>query len=183
MSDIIIENLSRRRFLQGGAGLTLGFCLPVMAAGAAGKSGVTVAPAGSFEPNAFLRIGADNSVTVMSKHLEMGQGTYTGLATILADELDADWQHVRVEGAAADAKRYNNTFWGPTQGTGGSTAMANSWDQMRKAGAAGRAMLVSVAAKRWKVGEAEIVVRDSVVSHAASGRKASFGELALDAAN
>ena len=183
MSEIIIENLSRRRFLQGGAGLTLGFCLPVMAAGAAGKSGVTVAPAGGFEPNAFLRIGADNSVTVMSKHLEMGQGTYTGLATILADELDADWQHVRVEGAAADAKRYNNTFWGPTQGTGGSTAMANSWDQMRKAGAAGRAMLVSAAAKRWKVSEADIVVRDSVVSHAASGRKASFGELALDAAN
>ena len=183
MSEIIIENLSRRRFLQGGAGLTLGFCLPVMAAAAAGKSGVTVAPSASFEPNAFLRIGADNSVTVMSKHLEMGQGTYTGLATILADELDADWAHVRVEGAAADAKRYNNTFWGPTQGTGGSTAMANSWDQMRKAGAAGRAMLVSAAAKRWKVSEADIVVRDSVVSHAASGRKASFGELALDAAN
>ncbi|MDZ4314837.1 MAG: molybdopterin cofactor-binding domain-containing protein [Azonexus sp.] len=113
----------------------------------------------------------------------MGQGTYTGLATILADELDADWQHVRVEGAAADAKRYNNTFWGPTQGTGGSTAMANSWDQMRQAGAAGRAMLVSAAAKRWKVGAADIVVRDSVVSHAASGRQASFGELALDAAN
>ena len=183
MSEIVIENLSRRRFLQGGAGLTLGFCLPVMAAAAAGKSGVTAAPAGSFEPNAFLRIGADNSVTVMSKHLEMGQGTYTGLATILADELDADWKHVRVEGAAADAKRYNNTFWGPTQGTGGSTAMANSWDQMRKAGAAGRAMLVSAAAKRWNVGATEIVVRDSVVSHAASGRKASFGELALDAAN
>ena len=183
MSDIVIENLSRRRFLQGGAGLTLGFCLPVMAAAAAGKSGVVVAPAGSFEPNAFLRIGTDNSVTVMSKHLEMGQGTYTGLATILADELDADWQHVRVEGAAADAKRYNNTFWGPTQGTGGSTAMANSWDQMRQAGAAGRAMLVSAAAKRWQVGAADIVVRDSVVSHAASGRKASFGELALDAAN
>ena len=183
MSEIIIENLSRRRFLQGGAGLTLGFCLPVMAAAAAGKSGVVVAPAGSFEPNAFLRIGADNSVTVMSKHLEMGQGTYTGLATILADELDADWKNVRVEGAPADAKRYNNTFWGPTQGTGGSTAMANSWDQMRQAGAAGRAMLVSAAAKRWQVGAAEIVVRDSVVSHAGSGRKASFGELALAAAN
>ena len=112
MSKIIIENLSRRRFLQGSAGLTLGFCLPVMAAGAAGKSGVIAASTATFEPNAFLRIGADNSVTVMSKHLEMGQGTYTGLATILADELDADWKHVRVEGAPADAKRYNNTFWG-----------------------------------------------------------------------
>jgi hypothetical protein len=117
MSDIIIENLSRRHFLQGSAGLTLGFCLPVMAAGATGKSGVVIgntanaASAATFEPNAFLRIGADNSVTVISKHLEMGQGTYTGLATILADELDADWKRVRVEGAAADAKRYNNTFW------------------------------------------------------------------------
>ena len=116
MSDIIIENLSRRRFLQGSAGLTLGFCLPVMAAGAAGKSGVVAASTASFEPNAFLRIGADNSVTVMSKHLEMGQGTYTGLATILADELDADWKHVRVEGAPADAKRYNNTLLGPDAG-------------------------------------------------------------------
>ena len=181
MSDIIIENLSRRRFLQGSAGLTLGFCLPVVAA-AAGKSGLVDASAATFEPNAFLRIGADNSVTVLSKHLEMGQGTYTGLATILADELDADWNHVRVEGAPADAKRYNNTFWGPAQGTGGSTAMANSWDQMRKAGATGRAMLVSAAAKSWNVGAADIVIRDGVVSHAASGRKASFGELALDAA-
>ncbi len=185
MSEISIENLSRRRFLQGSAGLTLGFCLPAMAAAAAGKPGLVVAsatPTASFEPNAFLRIGADNSVTVMSKHLEMGQGTYTGLATILADELDADWKKVRVEGAAADAKRYNNTFWGPTQGTGGSTAMANSWDQMRKAGATGRAMLVSAAAKRWHVAAVDILVRDGIVSHAASGRKASFGELALDAA-
>lgn len=179
MSDIIIENLSRRRFLQGSAGLTLGFCLPAIATAAAGKASIATA---SFEPNAFLRIGSDNSVTVISKHLEMGQGTYTGLATILADELDADWKHVRVEGAAADAKRYNNTFWGPAQGTGGSTAMANSWDQLRQAGATGRAMLVAAAAKRWQVGAADIAVRDGIVSHAASRRKASFGELALEAA-
>ncbi|MBL0165960.1 MAG: xanthine dehydrogenase family protein molybdopterin-binding subunit [Propionivibrio sp.] len=182
MSEIIIENLSRRHFLQGSAGLTLGFCLPVMAAAGAGKSGIVAADAATFEPNAFLRIGADNSVTVISKHLEMGQGTYTGLATILAEELDADWKHVRVEGAAADAKRYNNTLWGPTQGTGGSTAMANSWDQMRQAGATGRAMLVTAAAKRWNVGVADIAVCDGIVSHAGSARKASFGELALDAA-
>ncbi|MFA7290727.1 MAG: xanthine dehydrogenase family protein molybdopterin-binding subunit [Rhodocyclaceae bacterium] len=183
-------NLSRRRFLQGGAGLTLGFCLPSLAATAAeklpaagpGKAGEGLAAAVNFEPNAFLRIGTDNSVTVISKHLEMGQGTYTGLATILAEELDADWQQVRVEGAPADAKRYNNLFWGPAQGTGGSTAMANSWEQMRKAGAAGRAMLVSAAARRWQVGEADIVVRDGVVSHPASGRKASFGQLAEEAA-
>lgn len=179
MNEIVIENLSRRRFLQGGAGLTLGFCLPAMATAGKMNRGV----AASFELNAFLRIGTDNSITVISKHLEMGQGTYTGLATILADELDADWQDVRVKGAAADAKRYNNTFWGPTQGTGGSTAMANSWEQLRTAGAVGRAMLVSAAARRWKVGVAGITVRDGIVSHAASGRQATFGELALDAAN
>lgn len=179
-----IENLSRRRFLQGSAGLTLGFCLPALAAPVAGpgKAGEGVVGPIHFEPNAFLRIGTDNTVTVLSKHLEMGQGTYTGLATILADELDADWNTVRVEGAPADAKRYNNLFWGLAQGTGGSTAMANSWEQMRRAGAAGRAMLVSAAAIKWKVPAAEITVRDGVVSHAQSKRHARFGELAVDAA-
>ena len=141
MSDMIdiavIENFSRRHFLEGCAGLTLGFCVPAFAdaatapAAGPGKAGEGLAAAVNFEPNAFLRIGADNSVTVISKHLEMGQGTYTGLATILAEELDADWKTVRVEGAPADAKRYNNLFWGPAQGTGGSSAMANSWEQMR----------------------------------------------------
>jgi len=179
-----IENLSRRRFLQGSAGLTLGFCLPALAAPVAGpgKAGEGVVGPIHFEPNAFLRIGTDNTVTVLSKHLEMGQGTYTGLATILADELDADWNTVRVEGAPADAKRYNNLFWGPAQGTGGSTAMANSWEQMRRAGAAGRVMLVSAAAIKWKVPAAEITVRDGVVSHAQSKHRARFGELAVDAA-
>jgi len=184
MSETVIENVSRRRFLQAGVGLTLGFYLPSLAANVlalAGKAGMENTPA-DFEPNAFLRIAPDNSVTVIAKHLEMGQGSYTGLATILAEELDADWSRVRVEGAPADASRYNNLFWGNAQGTGGSTAMANSWDQMRKAGATGRAMLIAAAAHRWKVGEAGITVRDSVVMHAASGRKASFGELALDAA-
>ncbi len=186
INEIAIENLSRRRFLQGGAGLTLGFCLPGIAAAAAaagpGKAGEGLAAPVSFEPNAFLRIGADNSVTVISKHLEMGQGTYTGLATMLAEELDADWAQVRVEGAPADAKRYNNLFWGPAQGTGGSTAMANSWEQMRKAGAAGRAMLVAAAAKRWQVPASEIDVSQGVVRHAASKRSANFGALAEAAA-
>lgn len=179
-----IENLSRRRFLQGSAGLTLGFCLPALAAPVAGpgKAGEGAVGPIHFEPNAFLRIGTDNTVTVLSKHLEMGQGTYTGLATILADELDADWNTVHVEGAPADAKRYNNLFWGPAQGTGGSTAMANSWEQMRRAGAAGRAMLVSAAAIKWNVPAAEIMVRDGMISHAKSKHRASFGELAVDAA-
>ena len=77
-----------------------------------------------FAPNAFVRIGTDNSVTVIAKHVEMGQGSYTGIATVLADELDADWSLVRVESAPADAKRYANLAFGTMQGTGGSSAMA-----------------------------------------------------------
>src|SRR5512143_373658 len=175
-----IQNLSRRRFLQGSAGLTLGFCLPALAARVAGpgQAGEGLAGPVHFEPNAFLRIGTDNSVTIISKHLEMGQGTYTGLATILADELDADWKTVRVEGAPADAKRYNNLLWGAAQGTGGSTAIANSWEQLRRAGAAGRAMLVGAAATQWGVPAGEVSVREGVVSHAQSRRRATFGELA-----
>jgi len=175
MSITHIENQSRRRFLQGAAGLTLAIYMPALAAEIVGQNAL----AAGFEPNAFLRITEDNSVIVISKHLEMGQGTYTGLATIVAEELDADWAQVRVEGAPADAKRYNNLNWGPAQGTGGSTAIANSWEQLRKAGASARAMLVAAAAKQWKVPATE----SGVVAHPKSGRKASFGELASAAAN
>ena len=182
MSEIVIENLSRRRFLQGGAGLTLGFCIPALGASAATLANAGKDAMASFAANAFLRIVADNSVIVISKHLEMGQGSYTGLATIVAEELDADWKTVRVEAAPADAQRYNNLNWGPMQGTGGSSAIANSWEQLRKAGATGRAMLVAAAARRWQVREADIAVREGVVSHSASGRQATFGELAADAA-
>jgi len=176
-----IQNLSRRGFLQGAAGLTLGLALPAFAA-KAGAAAAAQAAAAPFEPTPFLRIGADNTVTVLSKHLEMGQGTYTGLATIVAEELDAAWPQVKVEGAPADAKRFNNLAFGPMQGTGGSTAMANSWDQLRQTGATARAMLVSAAAKRWNVPATEITVSEGVVSHAASKRKATFGELAEAAA-
>ncbi len=179
-----IENHSRRRFLQGAAGLTLAVYLPAGAQATAAAAGTnpagTAAPA--FAPNAFLRIGADNSVTVVAKHLEMGQGTHTGLATIVAEELDAAWAQVKVEGAPADAKRFNNLNWGPMQGTGGSTAMANSWEQLRRAGASARAMLVGAAAHQWQVPAGEITVADGVVSHPASGRRATFGQLAEAAA-
>lgn len=125
-----------------------------------------------------MRITPDDRVTVIVKHLEMGQGTYTGIATLVAEELDAAWSQVDVEGAPADAARYNNLFWGKLQGTGGSTAIANSYEQMRKAGAAARAMLVAAAAKQWRVPPEEITVRDGVLRHAAKGIQASFGELA-----
>ncbi|MGH8072333.1 MAG: molybdopterin cofactor-binding domain-containing protein [Candidatus Entotheonellia bacterium] len=171
-------HLSRRRFLQGsaaaGVGLLVGFDLRV---------GQADAPTGGvFAPNAFVRIAPDNTVTIIAKHIEFGQGTYTGLATILAEELDADWSQVRVESAPADAARYNNLLFGAVQGTGGSTAMANSWEQLRRAGAMARAMLVAAAAQEWGVPAAEITVERGVLSHARTNRRASFGDLALRAA-
>lgn len=171
-----IENESRRRFMHGAAALTLAVYLPASTAAGA-KAANAANPAKALEPNAFLRIGEDNSVTVVSKHLEMGQGSYTGLATIVAEELDADWSQVRVESAPADAKRYNNLLWGQAQGTGGSGAIRNSWEQLRKAGASARAMLVEAAARQWQVPAAEIAVANGVVTHQPSGRKARFGEL------
>ena len=184
MSDIRIVNVTRRGFLKRGgalsAGLVLGVHLPASAQ-APGRAHATAAAA--FAPNAFVRIGADNTVTVISKHLEMGQGSYTGLATIVADELDAAWGQVRVEGAPADTARYNNLSWGPMQGTGGSTSIANSWNQLRQAGASARAMLVSAAAQRFNVPASSLTVKDGVVLHAASKRKATFGELAAAAAS
>ncbi len=194
MSNHTIVNLSRRGFLKTAtgavAGLTLGVWLPGRAQTASpqriagpGMAGGEHAAVGDFAPNAFVRIGSDDGVTVICKHLEMGQGTYTGLCTLVAEELDARWEQVQPEGAPVDAERYNNLFWGQVQGTGGSTAIANAYEQMRKAGAAARAMLVGAAAERWQVPAAEITLSDGVVSHAASGRQASFGELAEAAAD
>ncbi len=178
-----IENESRRRFLHGVAGLTLAVYLPgVATAASAGAVTGSATSAQAFEPNAFLRVGADNTVTVISKHLEMGQGTYTGLATIVAEEMNAAWSQVRVEGAPADAKRFNNLLWGAAQGTGGSTAIANSWEQLRRAGASARAMLIAAAAQQWQVPVGELSASEGVVAHSRTGRQASFGELAHAAA-
>jgi isoquinoline 1-oxidoreductase beta subunit len=157
--------------------LTIGFqCLgPTRRAAAAGASPTV------FAPNAFLRIGADGSVTVIAKHVEMGQGAYTGIATVLAEELDADWAQVRVESAPANVKLYANSVFG-MQGTGGSSAMANSWSQLREAGAKGRAMLLTAAAKDWKVPVTELTTEKGVVFHAGSKRKAAYGSLTAKAA-
>ena len=139
-----LQNVSRRRFLAaglaGGTGLTLGLSLPAIAKMGEAGPGLAGSEAvhSTLSPNAFVRIGTDDQVTVIAKHLEMGQGSHTGLATILADELDARWSQVEVVAAPADPKRYNNLFWGPAQGTGGSTAIANAFEQIRQAGAAAR---------------------------------------------
>ncbi len=170
---------SRRRLLRDGALVGAGLIVGFRWGG--GARPARAAAAGDFPLNAFVRIASDDTVTVISKHIEFGQGTYTGLATILAEELDADWPQVRVESAPADASRYNNLAFGPAQGTGGSTAMANSWQQLRRAGATARAMLVAAAAEAWGVPAAEITVDRGRLAHP-SGRSARFGELAEAAA-
>lgn len=129
---------------------------------------------GAFGP--FVKIAPDGRVTVVSKHVELGQGSSTGQAAIVAEEMDADWDKVSVEQAPADAKVYVNTLFG-IQGTGGSTAINESWDQLRRAGAAARALFVQAAANTWTVPAGDVAVKNGVVSHPGSGRSATFAEL------
>ncbi|ATJ82440.1 xanthine dehydrogenase family protein molybdopterin-binding subunit [Halomonas beimenensis] len=178
-AELRMINVSRRGFMKGTAGLALGLYLAPLSG--RGGQGLAAGQDGAFAPNAFLRVMTDGEVVVIAKHLEMGQGTYTGLATLVAEELDADWQRVSVEGAPADTQRYKNLLFG-LQGTGGSTSIANAFEQMRQAGATARAMLVSAAAARLDVPAERLTVRDSRVLHEASGRELGFGELAEAAA-
>jgi isoquinoline 1-oxidoreductase beta subunit len=172
--------VDRRNFLRlsagTGAGLVIGAYLPAAsstpATAAAGSAGDAV-----FNP--FVTITPANKVIVLSKHLDKGQGTATGLATLVADELDADWSQMVAEFAPANAALYKNFQFG-VQGTGGSTAMANSFEQYRKAGAAAKAMLVAAAAQTWKVDASKITVAKGVVTDGKN--KATFGELAAAAA-
>lgn len=136
---------------------------------------------GDFSFNPFVRIDSTGWVTVIAKHLETGQGIYTGLATLVAEELDADWSKVRVVSAPADERIYNNLLFGPLQATGGSTSIANSYEQYRQAGAMARSMLVTAAAKSWGVPVEEICVAKGLVRHTPSSRQATFGELARQA--
>ncbi|MBK8454134.1 MAG: xanthine dehydrogenase family protein molybdopterin-binding subunit [Thiofilum sp.] len=179
-----IMNLSRRQWLKStavaGASLTLGVYFNgalAEEASTASTPAANAAASSNFEPNAFVRINPDNTVTIIIKHLEMGQGSHTGLASLVADELDADWALVKTEHAPADASRYNNLSWGPLQGTGGSSSLANSFMQMREAGATAKAMLVGAAAALWSVPASEIQVAKSTVFHKPSQRQATFGEL------
>ena len=176
-SSAAVADPQRRSFLQAAAAVGGGF---VVGLAPWAEASAAASPPATLNP--FVRVGADNTVTVIVKHLEMGQGTYTGLPTLVAEEMDAAWSQIRVEGAPADATLYNNLFWGPAQGTGGSTALANSFEQMRRAGAVARAMLVAAAAQQWQVPAESIAVSEGVVMHRASGRRAAFGALANAAA-
>jgi isoquinoline 1-oxidoreductase beta subunit len=188
-APVAASELTRRQFLRfttlAGSGLTLGLLLPGCGTGPGGAGSAAGAASGSLAMP-FLRIAPDNTVTVISKHLEAGQGVWTGLAAIVAEELDASWDQMRVESAPAKVPLYRNLAFVPlgasVQLTGGSTAVANSWQQLREAGATARAMLVAAAARQWGVPASQINVSQGVVSHTGAGRTATFGELAGSAA-
>ncbi|MBL8630188.1 MAG: xanthine dehydrogenase family protein molybdopterin-binding subunit [Rhodospirillaceae bacterium] len=169
------HHLNRRAVLKSAsAGLVLGFTWTGRGSPARAASQNVLAP------NAFIRVAPDNTVTVIIKHLEMGQGVYTGLTTIVADELGAAWPQMRAEHAPADVKLYANSLMG-VQGTGGSTAIANSYEQLRKAAATVRAMLISAAAKTWNAPESDIKIEDGVLSY--KDKRATFGDMATKAAS
>jgi isoquinoline 1-oxidoreductase beta subunit len=171
--------LSRREALAGAGALVIGAVLPL------GRSVRALAQAPApvpTDPNVFLRIAEDDSVTLLVKGIEFGQGISTGFATVVAEELDADWSQMRAEGAPADAARFGSPAMGGMQGVGGSMSMASGYEQMRKVGATARALLVTAAAERWGVAAGEIAVDKGVVRHEASGRESRFGALAAAAA-
>jgi isoquinoline 1-oxidoreductase subunit beta len=168
--------LSRRSFLKiaglAGGGLVLAFHI-----GEPGVAHATPDTSGQqFAPNAFLRIAPDGAITIYSKSPEIGQGIKTAFAMIVAEELDADWSHVRVEQAAINPDVFGR------QSAGGSRSIPTAWEQLRRAGAVGRAMLVAAAATGWKVPASECRTENSTVIHEATQRRATYGELAEKAA-
>ncbi|MGE8481267.1 MAG: molybdopterin cofactor-binding domain-containing protein [Pseudomonas sp.] len=174
-----INPVSRRGFLKGsavlGGGLVVAFVIPGghrFAFGAENQGEV-------FAPNAFLRIGNDNSVTVLLGHSEMGQGIWTGLTMLIAEELDADWSKIRVEHAPASAAEYGLPAFGGMQITGGSTSTWMEFDRYRQAGAAARLMLIEAAAKRFDMAPSQIRTESGVLI--AGDKRATYGELADDA--
>jgi isoquinoline 1-oxidoreductase beta subunit len=179
--DTTDTTTTRRDFIRAGAiaggGLLLGVYLPAQPALARALTFVTGAE--PFAPNAWIRIDGNGLVTVMLNKSEMGQGVATSLPVIVAEELDADWSQVRFENAPADPAYIDPAFG--TQITGGSTSVANSWKGLRTAGAAAREMLVTAAANRWGVDASTCSAANSYVTHAATGRRLSYGELASSA--
>src|SRR5262249_58281474 len=166
-----MQALSSRRPFLGSAlagGFLLAFHLPVRAAG-------------EFAPNAFIRIDGTGKTTLVMPQVEMGQGVYTSISMILAEELDADFSRVVVQHAPPDDKLYGNPMFG-IQVTGNSNSIRSFWKPLREAGARARAMLVQAAAAQWQVEPASCSTANGEVSHAASGRKLGYGGLADPAA-
>ncbi len=176
-----VLNPSRRDFLKAGAvvggGLVIAFVVPGARRFAMAQEAGAAAAAAPFAPNAFLRIGNDDRITVLLSHSEMGQGIWTALPMLVAEELDADWSKIKVEHAPA-AQAYAHTAFG-MQMTGGSTSTWSEFDRYRQAGAAAKAMLVQAAAARTGVAATEIRTENGEV--VAGGQRIRYGDLADDA--
>jgi isoquinoline 1-oxidoreductase beta subunit len=173
------NGLSRRTVLRAGAaaggGLLLSLSLPFVSGGA------KAANSESFVPNAFIRISGDGQIVLTMPYVEMGQGTYTAIPMLIAEELEVDLKQVRLEHAPPNEKLYANPLLG-VQATGNSNAIRGAWNPLRQAGAIARTMLVSAAARRWKADPASCRAQSGQVRHAPTGRSIKYGELAADAA-
>jgi len=173
---------SRRHFLRVsaavGGGLLVGFTTgPSIGAADAAQSDASP----SFTPNAFIRIGGDGQIVLTMPYVEMGQGTYTSIPMLIAEELEVDLKQVRLEHAPPNEKLYANPLLG-VQATGNSNAIRGAWQPLRQAGATARTMLVSAGAKRWNVDPASCRAQRGEVLHPPTGRKFKYGDLAADAA-
>jgi isoquinoline 1-oxidoreductase beta subunit len=182
ISQTVSGEVSRRALLTGGlaGGFLLAFHLPVRAVNE------PVQPPdvtdGKFAPNAFIRIDTAGKTTLVMPQVEMGQGIYTAVAMVLAEELDADLKQVTLEHAPANEKLYANPAFG-IQATGGSTSLRAFWKPLRDAGASARAMLVQAAARQWQIEPASCTTANGEVTHKESGRKLSYGALAAAASS
>src|SRR5262249_19313706 len=139
------------------------------------------ASSAEFAPNAFIRIGSDGQIVLTMPYVEMGQGTYTSIPMLIAEELQVDLKQVRLEHAPPNEKLYANPMLG-VQATGNSNAMRGAWKPLREAGATARVILIAAAAKRWGVDTSSCRAEDGEVIHAPTGRRFKYGELAAEAA-
>ena len=173
------SGLPRRTFLRAGVAATGGLLLSISLPRLIGDA--EAAGADSFAPGAFIRIGRDGSVTLIIGQVEMGQGTYTALPMLIAEELEVELNQVQIEHAPPNDKLFGNPLLG-FQFTGGSTSVRVFWEPLRRAGAAARTMLVTAAAKNWNVEPTSCRAEKGEVIHMASGRRTRYGALAVDAA-
>lgn len=174
-----LERPERRGFLKAsawaGGGLLIGFTMP-------GARSFAASAIGSFQPNAFIRIDRTGAVTLVMHKAEMGQGVFTAIPQLIAEELEVPLEHVRLEQAGPDDARYGEPLFGGLQMTGGSTSVRGAWIPLRQAGATARAMLVNAAAKRWGVSSNGLQARDGRVTDPASGKSIGYGALVDTAA-
>ena len=166
------KNISRRSFIKNSAATSASLIIGL------NSKGILATNKTNTVMNPFVRMDQEGFVTVIAKHYENGQGISTGLATLVAEEMDADWAKVKVVFAPADAEKYKHTFWG-YQATGNSESIANSFMQYRSAGAMAKELIVRAASKKWGVKNDEIDVRNGIIS--VGTKKGNFGEFVTDA--